>query len=196
MKSFDYDAVVCEGEVYCLSCFEGDTENNPEVSPIFADSEWEWPGATCTACGELFDYMNILNAPLRTWEEGPFRLFVWESEQGWNKPQTRIKYIFQFYDQNYEFSHRIEYWPRHEQWTTIFSGEDFGLAPQHDPDSDTCIAALLSFLSLRPGDTDRDYFANYTSRQLSFAQTYGETLSVYALALEEEIEEEEYQEEE
>ncbi len=33
---------------------------------------------------------------------------------------------------------------------------------------------------MKPGDTDSDYFANYTSAQLAFASTYGDELSMTA----------------
>jgi hypothetical protein len=43
----------------------------------------------------------------------------------------------------------------------LFQGEDFAGSPLHTDDLDETVAALLSFLSLRPGDTDREYFDNY-----------------------------------
>jgi hypothetical protein len=67
----------------------------------------------------------------------------------------------------------------------IFDGADFGCSPMDAIDSDRCIAGLLSFLSLRPGDTDPEYFANYTETQHEFARSEGETLSTYAMELEE-----------
>jgi len=36
--------------------------------------------------------------------------------------------------------------------------------------------AVLSTLAMKPGDTDADYFADYTETQLDFAREFGETL--------------------
>lgn len=63
----------------------------------------------------------------------------------------------------------------------VFRGEDFGASPMHAIDSEECARALLGFLSLRPGDTDAEYFENYTPEQMEFAQAHGETLSLYAM---------------
>lgn len=76
----------------------------------------------------------------------------------------------------YEFFHKEE---------LIFTGNDFSPSPMHSSDSDEAIASLLSFLSLQPGDTDAEYFESYTSKQLEFAQKYGQDLSLHVLALEE-----------
>lgn len=62
----------------------------------------------------------------------------------------------------------------------LFSGEDFGCSPLHSIDSDEAVRSLLSFLTLRPGDTDADYFENYTENQLDFAQSIDcETMQFY-----------------
>lgn len=53
----------------------------------------------------------------------------------------------------------------------LFCAEDFGCSPMHSVDSDECIAALLSFLVLRPGDTDAEYFESYTAEQLEWARS-------------------------
>jgi hypothetical protein len=62
----------------------------------------------------------------------------------------------------------------------IFKGEDYGCSPLHAIDSIECVCGLLSFLSLRPGDTDAEYFANYTPEQLAWCQSgRAEDLSLY-----------------
>ena len=61
----------------------------------------------------------------------------------------------------------------------IFQNEDFAVSPLHAIDSDATIAALMNFLTLRPGDTDAEYFSSYTAEQLEFAETYAEALSVH-----------------
>ena len=42
----------------------------------------------------------------------------------------------------------------------------------HSIDSDQAVAALMGFLTLKPGDTDREYFDAYTPEQLAWAQSY------------------------
>lgn len=37
---------------------------------------------------------------------------------------------------------------------------------------------VLSLLSMKPGDTDSEYFASYKPHQLDFASTYGEEVSM------------------
>lgn len=68
----------------------------------------------------------------------------------------------------------------------LFDGEDFHCAPLDAIDSDETVRSLLGFLTLRPGDTDREYFEDYTPEQMAFAQGDAEGLSVYAMELENE----------
>lgn len=59
MHAFDYEAVVYEGEIYCTGCLpEGVSVESDEVSPIFADSEWDYY-PICSVCGETHTYMNL-----------------------------------------------------------------------------------------------------------------------------------------
>jgi hypothetical protein len=63
----------------------------------------------------------------------------------------------------------------------IFCGEDFG-APMGDVvDSDATLRSLLGFLTLRPGDTDAEYFADYTEAQHAFARSDAEEISMWAM---------------
>ncbi len=61
--------------------------------------------------------------------------------------------------------------------TVLFEGEDFCCAPSYAIDGDQCIASLMGFLTLRPGDTDREYFADYTPEQLEYCSHHAESLS-------------------
>jgi hypothetical protein len=61
----------------------------------------------------------------------------------------------------------------------VFAGADFHCSPLHAVDADTTVAGLLAFLSLKPGDTDPEYFQGYTPGQLAFARAEGENLSLY-----------------
>jgi hypothetical protein len=59
-----------------------------------------------------------------------------------------------------------------------------GCSPMHAIDSDQATGAILAFCSLRPGDTDPEYFEDYSERQLEFCKEWGETLSLYVEELE------------
>ena len=70
----------------------------------------------------------------------------------------------------------------HRKTTVIFEGRDFRPSPLHAWDSDETVAAIMGFLTLRLGDTDREYFENYTAEQIEFRDTHAESLAceVYA----------------
>ncbi len=61
--------------------------------------------------------------------------------------------------------------------TVLFEGEDFGCSPCHAVDSDATVEGIMGFLTLRPGDTDREYFDDYTAEQMDYCRTHGESLS-------------------
>lgn len=103
---------------------------------------------------------------IRTWSEGPFRLELFDTYQC---IYGRSRLAFQFF-----YGEAL-----------IFEGDDFCPSPLHSIDSNNTVASLLAFLSLRPGDTDPDYFQDYTPAQLSFALSYGEELALLAQDLEE-----------
>ncbi len=78
----------------------------------------------------------------------------------------------------------IGYEMRHGDMT-IFQGDGFAGSPLHADDSDKTIGALLSFLSLRKGDTDAEYFEAYSATQLEWAEQHGEELSLVVFEIEE-----------
>lgn len=65
---------------------------------------------------------------------------------------------------------------------TIFEGDDYGpgQGAGGSSDDDESVEGLLSFLALRPGDTDPEWFESYTPEQLAFAEEFGELISLYA----------------
>lgn len=65
----------------------------------------------------------------------------------------------------------IAYELRDRAGCLLFAGDDFCPSPLHADDSDATLRGLLGFLTLRPGDTDAEYFANYTPAQLAFARS-------------------------
>ena len=60
---------------------------------------------------------------------------------------------------------------------TLFEGEDCGCSPLHSIDSDETVAGIMSFLTCRPGDTDAEYFADYTPAQLDYCSQHAESLA-------------------
>jgi hypothetical protein len=73
MHAHDYEAVVFRGEVYCTSCIPTTTDADPEeVSPIFADSEWDrYP--VCDVCHGEHDYVGLTT-------DGK----IWRRERHWS----------------------------------------------------------------------------------------------------------------
>lgn len=100
--------------------------------------------------------------PLRDINLEGYRLRIWE-RPGTTMGKTRLAYCF-----------------ADSLGETVFQGEDFGASPMHAIDSDATVRALLTFITLQPGDTDLEYFAGYTERQWAFVESDCDSLSVYA----------------
>lgn len=63
MKSYDFDAVTFDCDVWCVGCLPpGVKTDNPDVCPIFADSEWEYV-PVCNVCGMEHDYVTVIGLP-------------------------------------------------------------------------------------------------------------------------------------
>jgi|GEM_PF-3988564 len=116
---------------------------------------------------------------IRTWKCEGFRLELFDTHtlQG-GGPQQRLAY--QFFDSAWHREVGVE-----PTETRIFVGDDFGCSPMNSIDGDACVAGLLSFLSLQPGDTDEDYFDDYTEEQKTWCSARAEYLSLLGLDLEE-----------
>lgn len=72
--------------------------------------------------------------------------------------------------------------PSGKKAIVLFEGEDFHCAPGYAIDGDKAIASLMGFLTLRPGDADPDYFADYTAEQRRFCEQHAETLMCESMA--------------
>jgi hypothetical protein len=57
----------------------------------------------------------------------------------------------------------------------LFRGEDFSHS-HPKPLAEEAIGDLMSFLTMRPGDTDEDYFEGYTPQQLEYCDKWAEAL--------------------
>jgi len=108
--------------------------------------------------------MDILRKVQLEGRRGKYVLTTWDTHRRDRRGQTIIGYRFVGPDK-----------------TTIFTGEDFAGSPMDADDSDAAVRALLNFLTLRPGDTDDEYFEKYTQRQRDFAENEAEELQMYAL---------------
>ena len=70
---------------------------------------------------------------------------------------------------------RRDYRPLNDR---LFEGSDFCCSPLHAIDSDDCVKSLMGFLCLRHGDTDKEYFKDYTVEQLAFSDEHAEALQI------------------
>ena len=71
-----------------------------------------------------------------------------------------------------EYDHtKVKYTFKSPNNEILFEGNDFGCPSQIKPESKESAIQLLGFLTLKPGDTDSDYFDNYTEAQLNFCNS-------------------------
>ena len=103
---------------------------------------------------------------IREWSEDDFRLQLFDTGRLDGRGQTKLAY--RFFDGG----------------QLIFEGEDFAGSPLHADDSDATLASLLGFLSLRPGDTDAEYFDSYTPERLAWCEERAEDLGLHSYELE------------
>jgi len=61
--------------------------------------------------------------------------------------------------------------------TVLFKGHNLYASPVCALDSDATMRSIMSILTLRPGDTDKEFFADYTPEQLAFCARHAEQLS-------------------
>ena len=73
--------------------------------------------------------------------------------------------------------------------TVIFDGKDFTSYRSTDELTTAEMRdvgqSILGFLTLRPGDTDDEYFDDYTPEQIEWRDEFAEELAMYAMAAEE-----------
>lgn len=63
--------------------------------------------------------------------------------------------------------------------TILFQGNDFKPSPLHNIDDLESIVSLLGFLTVKPGDTDKEYFKDYTPQQFEWCKSQEcETISL------------------
>src|SRR5262245_7011662 len=96
---------------------------------------------------------------MRTWTDDPYKLELFETPHTIGS-HTRIGYRLR----------------RHGR--TVFVGDDIGVPPTDTLDGDDTLHGVLTFLSLRPGDTDPEHFDTYTPEQLAWRDEHAEELAI------------------
>lgn len=72
-------------------------------------------------------------------------------------------------------------------WHLLAEGDDYGVSPMHGSDSDDSVAGLLAFLTVRPGDTDAEFFDTHTLSHMRWLTTIGpDDISILVMDTEEE----------
>lgn len=66
--------------------------------------------------------------------------------------------------------------PGAKQSVVVFDAADYHGSPMHSDDSNANVEGLMTFLTLRPGDTDDEYFESYTPEQRAFCEQHAESL--------------------
>jgi len=106
---------------------------------------------------------------LRDVDVDGYRLRMWDAGTRARTGQHQIRYVFE-----------------DPKGNILFEGDDYGASPMDAIDSDETVRGLLGFLTLQPGDTDEEYFADYTEEQMDFAETEAEDLQMWSMEGDEE----------
>jgi hypothetical protein len=101
--------------------------------------------------------------PYRRGQGPTFRLTMWDT----HRADSMGKWVI-----GYELK---------EGRDVLFAGEDFRCSPLHSIDSDDAVQGIMGFLTLRPGDTDAEYFDAYTEEQLAYCTHHAEALGLAVL---------------
>ncbi len=142
--------------------FEPEAEREHYAKPHhFAVNERAGPGAR-------HDGEDILREVMLA--DTGYVLVLWDTHRTDSCGKSIIGYAF------YEPSGNGKLLP-----TPLFEGEDFAASPMNAIDSDDTVRGLLGFLTLRPGDTDREYFESYTPEQMAFAEGPAEELQMFGM---------------
>jgi hypothetical protein len=48
-------------------------------------------------------------------------------------------------------------------------------------DGDACLCGVMGFITLRPGDTDKEYFDGYTVEQMEWVEQEAEQLQMWGM---------------
>jgi len=95
------------------------------------------------------------------WADGPFHLAIYDTQTTDHLGKFRLSYRF--------------YHVENGQPNLIFEGDDF--CTPKCVDDPWNIIQLLGFLSLKDGDTDPEYFDDYTPEQIEWRDEHAEDLA-------------------
>ena len=99
-----------------------------------------------------------------------------------NEDSTVLSFDAERFRVELHHSKKLEY-KFFDRGILIFSGDDFRPSPCHADDSIETFLSLLSFLSLQKGDTDDEYFDEYTPAQLEWRDESAEDLALARLEI-------------
>ena len=81
---------------------------------------------------------------------------------------------------------KVRYYLDDPNGRRLFEGDDLGIPAHQAADGPEAATALLSFLTVQPGDVEEEYFDKHTPEQLDWCQSEeAEDLSLFVLELEE-----------
>ena len=115
---------------------------------------------------------RVIFRPYRKGMGPTFTLVTWDANARFDTGQHKIGYRLTMISDRLSAGVVVG-----KRRTVVFEGEDCGVAPSNAIDSDSAIEGCMTFLTLRPGDTDADYFEGYTDVQKAFCDSHAETLS-------------------
>jgi len=86
---------------------------------------------------------------------------------------TGTGYILTTYDagMNNAEERMVGYEFKNPAGEVLFEGEDYRPSPCHCSNSDDALRDLIGFLTVQPGDTDEEYFKDYTPEQIDFSKS-------------------------
>src|SRR5262245_8240315 len=104
--------------------------------------------------GEI-DFLPLTLSEGFTMFNDPLRLVVFKPYAKGQGPVFRLK-LWDTGQTGYGGKSLLRYQLIMSDGVVLFQGSDFGCSPLHAIDSDEAVKGIMSFLTLRPGDTDRD----------------------------------------
>lgn len=78
-----------------------------------------------------------------------------------------------------DWRNRYHYLLTHDD-RVIFEGHDLWSGCDDDIDYGKAVRGILGFLTLRPGDVESDYFADYTPEQIAWRDEFAEAFALYS----------------
>lgn len=110
---------------------------------------------------------------MRTWSKDGFLVELFETGFTDYERYGHTYVAYRFYDVDYAFETGNA--------DPIFAGTDYGIPSGQTIDGDHAVRGILGFLSIRPGDTDAEFFDGYTERQLAWVDARAEELNLWGL---------------